>query len=109
MPIIEFECPHHDCEVTVKLNLLGFEILNSVTKTMTCPSCRRSIKFQYQVSPISREKKYRDPEWLRTEYVENNKTMSEIALMCNTTAMTIHHWMKKHGIESRGGGSRRTL
>lgn len=109
MPIIEFECPHDDCDAEVKLNLMSLEILKTDMKTITCGSCRRSIKFEYRISPISRVKKYRDPNWLRTEYVDNNKTMSEIASMCNTTAMTIHHWIRKHGIEARSGGSRRTL
>lgn len=109
MPILEFECPHDDCGAEAKLNLVNLETLKHDTKTITCGSCRRSIKFEYRISPISRVKKYRDPEWLRTEYVDNNKTMSEIALMCNTTAMTIHHWVKRHGIEARSGGTRKTL
>ena len=30
MPIIEFECPHDDCDADAKLNLLSIEVIDPV-------------------------------------------------------------------------------
>jgi hypothetical protein len=109
MPVIEFECPHSDCLGEARFNLMNIQVLKQDVKTITCGVCKRSIKFEYSISPVSRTRKYRDADWLRKEYEENNKTMIEIATMCNTSAMTIHHWIKRHGIEARGGGTRKSL
>lgn len=109
MPIVEFDCPHDGCEATARINFINLEVLKSDSKTITCGSCKGSIKFEYCISPLTRTKKYRDHDWLQKEYVEKNKTMSEIAVLCNTSAMTIHHWIKKHGIEARDRGTRKSL
>ena len=103
---VEFECPHDDCSATCRFNFMNIQVQKKDIKTITCHACKRNVRFEYQISQIQRGRKYRDADWLYKEYVENNKTMAEIATMCDTTPMTIHHWLKKHGIESRRGGTR---
>lgn len=46
-------------------------------------------------------KRYRDPDWLREQYHEKQKTQSEIASDCGVSPSAIKKWMDKHGIETR--------
>ena len=48
--------------------------------------------------------RYRDENWLRTQYKERGLTQGEIAEKCSVSRNTIIQWMKRHGIESRGPG-----
>ena len=53
--------------------------------------------------------KYRDEAWLREQYVEHGRSLSEMADASDVTAPTISHWLKKHNIPVRspngwGGG-----
>jgi len=47
------------------------------------------------------EPRYRDEEWLREQYWEEEKSTLEIADKCNAGSSTISRWMKKHEIPSR--------
>lgn len=47
---------------------------------------------------------YRDPQWLSDAYEGEGRTMADIARQFGVSAMTIHGWLKKHGIESRPRG-----
>jgi len=53
---------------------------------------------------VPNEPLYRDYAWLHAEYVENGRTMAGIAKQFGVTAMTIHGWLKKHGIPTRPRG-----
>lgn len=46
-------------------------------------------------------KKYKDKEWLRTQYVDNRRTSREIGNDCDVSNVTILRWMDKFGIEKR--------
>ena len=52
---------------------------------------------------------YRNAAWLKKEYVKNGQTMQEIADLFGVTPMTINLWVRKHGIESRPRGQRKTV
>lgn len=45
------------------------------------------------------EKPYRDPEWLRAEYVEKDRTLADIADQLNVATSTISKWKTKFGIK----------
>jgi transposase len=45
--------------------------------------------------------KLRDEEWLRDQYKNQQKSMSEIADILGVDSSTVDRWMKKHGIETR--------
>ena len=68
---------------------------------------------EYNVSvglyPSSNKGLHREEAWLRTEYVDNGKTMAEIGAMCGVTAMAINAWLNKHGITTRPRGQRKSL
>jgi len=49
---------------------------------------------------------YKDPDWLREQYVDNRKTLKEIAEECNSSISTISYNLKKHNIETRKSESR---
>ena len=55
---------------------------------------------------IEGEKAYKDADWLAKMYVVQNKTMKEIADICNVTPMTINLWLNRLGIETRRRGRR---
>ena len=61
------------------------------------------------LQPASNKGMHRDYEWLRTEYVDNGKTMAEIGAMCGVTPMAINSWLNKHNIETRSRGHRKSL
>lgn len=50
---------------------------------------------------------YHRKEWLEEEYVTKNRTMADIAEQFGITPMSIHQWLGKHGIETRGRGRRK--
>ncbi|WP_336326913.1 hypothetical protein [Halovenus sp. HT40] len=42
---------------------------------------------------------YRDADFLREQYVHNQKSAPEIADLCNVSSSTISRWLDRHGIE----------
>ena len=50
------------------------------------------------------EKMYRDENWLREQYVENGRTMVDIANEFGITAMSIQNWLDKYSIPTRPRG-----
>jgi len=44
---------------------------------------------------------YHDEEWLRAEYVDAERTTTDIADECDVTAETIRRWLNKHDIDLR--------
>lgn len=48
------------------------------------------------------EGKYKDKEWLKSEYVDNRRSMGEIASDFDVSKETIKYWLKKHNIPIRG-------
>jgi len=49
-------------------------------------------------------KKLDNEEWLREQYVGEERTISEIAEECSCGANTVRKWLNRHGIETRGAG-----
>lgn len=47
------------------------------------------------------QRKHTKEEYLREEYVEKNRTGSEIAEECGVSCDVIYHWMDKHGIDRK--------
>jgi len=47
---------------------------------------------------------YRNPHWLREQYVDRDRTVPEIADEVGVTRATIRKWMGKYGIETTGKG-----
>jgi DNA-binding MurR/RpiR family transcriptional regulator len=41
---------------------------------------------------------YQSKEWLYRRYVVQKKTVTEIAIECNTSAMTIQRYLTKFGL-----------
>lgn len=44
---------------------------------------------------------YRDKEWLQKRYIEENRSVTEIACECGVSTYTISDWLKRHGIRKR--------
>lgn len=51
---------------------------------------------------MSDDRRYRDESWLREQYVDHRKTIPEIAEMCDCSISTVHTWLGKNDIETRG-------
>jgi len=47
----------------------------------------------------------KDPQWLREQYIEREKTMYEIADECGCYASLVGDWLKNHGIDTRPPGN----
>lgn len=45
------------------------------------------------------DKKYKDKEWLREQYWEEDHTLKEIGKKCNVCSSTIANWMEKYSIK----------
>ncbi|MEN8375080.1 MAG: FAD-dependent thymidylate synthase [Gemmatimonadota bacterium] len=50
---------------------------------------------------------YRDPEWLRREYVERERSIASLAEQCSCSYHTIRKWIARHALQQpgRGGGN----
>jgi 5-methylcytosine-specific restriction endonuclease McrA len=44
-------------------------------------------------------RRYRDADFLRTQYVEKGKSSNEIADLCGSSASTIRRWLDRHDID----------
>ena len=93
------ECPH--CEES-----LSVEVPKGMA-TVTCFSCGEKIVARLRIDPIESQRLYRDYVWLHTEYVQNERSMADIAQQCGVSPMTIFGWLSKHGIETRPRGGRK--
>lgn len=72
--------------------------------TVTCGECDRIVKVSITAGYVSGQM-YREKEWLQTEYLDEGRSMSDIARECDTSAMTIHHWLRRHEIPTRKRGA----
>jgi len=60
--------------------------------------------------PASREhRKYRDEDWLRTQYVNMEKTAATIADDCDVSRTTIYRWLDRHDIDTRSVSEARQI
>ena len=50
------------------------------------------------------DKRLKDEDWLREQYVERERPATDIADACGCGATTVRRWMDKHKIETRGPG-----
>lgn len=50
---------------------------------------------------IDEVKKYHDKEWLREQYVENSRSMRDIADECGITASGVKKWINNYDIDAR--------
>lgn len=46
-----------------------------------------------------------DRDWLHREYVVHRRTMASIGTEVGVTTRTVHNWLRKHGIPTRGPGA----
>ena len=74
-----------------------------------CQKCNVifTVTFDCHLTPA--DKFYRDPKWLRTEYLDNGRTMGDIAKDFSVSPMTICHWLKRHQIKTRSRGRKSLL
>ena len=54
----------------------------------------------------NKPKHYRDPVWLRNAYIEENRSMADIAMEFDITPAAVNQWLNKHNIETRKRGVR---
>ena len=48
-----------------------------------------------------RNVKWKNEDWLRQQYVEERRSIREIAGICGVEVRTIAYWLKKHDITTR--------
>lgn len=56
---------------------------------------------KYVTGHYRKDAPYKSREWLHQQYVDNRKSMDEIATECNVNATTIAHALARAGIQSR--------
>lgn len=44
-------------------------------------------------------RRYRNPQFLREQYIEERKSVPEIAELCGVSSSTVSRWLERHGIE----------
>jgi len=64
----------------------------------------RTVIASIKITEVPKEKLYRDSSWLRNEYLVKGRTIASIANQFSITPMSIHQWLRKHGIETRPRG-----
>ena len=63
-------------------------------------------KIHVTITDKTKAKDYRDPVWLEENYVQQNRTMADIATEFGITPMAVNHWLTKHNIQTRPRGSK---
>jgi len=48
-----------------------------------------------------RTREYKNKEWLEDQYINQKKTLRDIAKICEVSVSCIHYWIKKHNIPTR--------
>tara|TARA_Y100000746_G_C15446821_1_gene425351 strand:- start:1187 stop:1513 length:327 start_codon:yes stop_codon:yes gene_type:complete len=104
--VINANCPscEHPFSISIETLKIGGE-----KKTRLCENCGQYIKFEYKLNMASTRKKdrlYLREDWMRRKYLDEGKTMQEIADICGVSAMTIRNWLVEHNIHTRGRGQR---
>ena len=52
----------------------------------------------------TKPKHYRDPIWLRSAYLDECRSMADIAMEFDITPAAVNQWLNKHDIETRRRG-----
>jgi hypothetical protein len=63
------------------------------------------VEVKHWIKPSKRM--YHNKEWLEEEYTVKGRTMADIAEQFGITPMSIHQWLGKHDIATRGRGRRK--
>lgn len=74
---------------------------SSVTKQWKWSKLTDRTQHRDSNQAVPKDRRYRDSEWLREKYVEQDKTVDEIANMCGVAASTISTWARKFGFGGR--------
>ena len=104
MSILNGRCP--SCEHPFELALIELKV-GGEKKTRLCEKCDQYIRFEYKLHMASTSKSsrlYVKEDWMRKKYLEEKKTMQEIANICGVSSMTIRNWLVNHNIETRDRG-----
>ena len=54
----------------------------------------------------TKPKHYRDPIWLRSAYLDEGRSMADIAMEFDITPAAVYQWLTKHDISTRKRGER---
>ena len=73
-------------------------------KTYQCINCYQVNIFEYQLTLEKGNKLYKNKDWLKNKYHDENLNMSEIGNICGVSAMTIRDWLNKHDLSVRPRG-----
>ena len=103
MYLIATNCPSCQHPLTVRVDSLDPGLHK---KTYTCRNCIERIRFEYKLAMEKGKRLYVKEDWMRRQYLDEGKTMQEIADICGCTAMTIRDWLIKHRIETRNRGEK---
>jgi hypothetical protein len=101
MAQIEFTCKECNADMIVEIPK-GKNMTKSV-----CLECGEPHIITIVIAhPKSSAQTYRNESWLAEQYTDLNRSMADIAQECAVSPMTIHKWLKTHGIETRSVGRR---
>ena len=103
MFLIDTNCPSCTNPLTIRIDVLG---PGWDRKTYTCSKCLEKIVFEYKLSMERGKRLYVKSDWMRAQYIDEGKTMQEIADICGCSAMTIRDWLLKHNIATRNRGEK---
>jgi len=71
----------------------------NIVKCTECGALFESeIKMRNHRGQVHGDTRYRNEKWLRHQYIDKDRTMREIARVCNCSGTTIRNWLKKYGI-----------
>ena len=101
--LLSMPCPL--CERETQMRILNIEAGNH-QRTFSCQNCKMTIIFEYTLKPGPGAQLHRDPDWLREKYIDEDKTLQEVADMCGVSPMTIRDWLQRHKIPVRPRGTR---
>jgi len=73
-----------------------------------CGCCKTTVRNWFKAHRIERrsgrlsDPRLEDGDWLRQQFREKDRTLSEIAEKCDCSEFTVKRWLNRHGIDSQG-------
>ena len=91
-------CPECESNVFVEFNnhVLGRDECTRRREYYECVKC--DVTFGELLFERWPDGDYRQEEWLRREYIEEDRTRADIATEFDVSVGTIEYWLSKHGV-----------
>ena len=91
---------------TTLINDVEYTITGMIANGVEGDAICEDTKYKVYLTLVEKNKPkhYRDPVWLRNAYIEERRSMADIATEFDITTAAVNQWLVKHDIPTRDRG-----